>query len=207
MALSILRNGVPLDQLYGTKGASTAAATGCLQNGVDVNQYLLALADGKALGFNAGLSKNGTDFSAIFGIPTGNTPLPINGGTYNAVLTRNGSSGARCTITFTANASTWVLAPSGAAGTISPSGNFASGSIPSGATSVSYTWSNISGSVSPSNTPLTALTSSPSAIVQCTSAGTIGTSSGSATLTIVFYNSGGTAISTTTCNLGVSITN
>lgn len=82
MALSILRNGVPLDQLYGTKGASTAAATGCLQNGVDVNQYLLALADGKALGFNSGLSKNGTDFSAIFGTPNTNTPLGMNGKTY-----------------------------------------------------------------------------------------------------------------------------
>lgn len=205
MATGYQVNGTDLASIFGAKGTHTAAATGYKTNGTDLNAQLLALADGVAIGYGTGYKVNGTDLNAIFGAPP--TSLPINGGTYDATLTRNGASGARCTITFSANTSTWSLAPSGAAGTVSPSSNFDSGNIPSGAASASYTWSNISGNVSPSNTPQTALSSSPSGIVQCTSAGTIGTSSGSATLTIVFYNSGGTAISTTTCRLGVSIVN
>lgn len=198
-------NGTDLASIFGAKGTHTAAATGYKTNGTDLNAQLLALADGTAIGYPTGYKVNGADLNTIFGAPP--TSLPINGGTYDATLTRDGSSGAQCRITFTATTSTWVLAPSGAAGTLSPSGNFASGSVPSGATSVSYTWSNITGQASPSNVPQTALSSSPSCNIQVTVAGTIGTASGSATLTIVFYNSGGAAISTTTCNLGVAIVN
>ena len=198
-------NGTDLASIFGAKGTHTAAATGYKTNGTDLNAQLLALADGVAIGYATGYKVNGADLNTIFGAPP--TSLPINGGTYDAQLTRDGTSGAQCRITFSANTSTWVLAPSGAAGTLSPGGNFASGSIPSGATSMSCSWSNVTGLYTPINLPQTALSSNPSSFFQCTSAGTIGTASGSATLTIVFYNSGGTAISTTTCNLGVAIVN
>lgn len=215
MTLSIQRNGVPLDQLYGTKGSSTAGATGCLQNGTDVNQYLMALADGKPLGFNSGLTKNGTDFSSIFGIPQ--TSLPINGQTFSASATASepiGGGVKTCTANVSFSVSTssgWSITPSAHtnSGTTNVT-NPMSGSLPNGSVSVSYGWS---ASVSDTRTSVTngassstSISSSPSFVIasQSTSAQNEATISGS--LTIEFYNSSGSVISTTTVKVSADTT-
>lgn len=209
MALGIKRNGVPLDQLYGAKGASTAAATGCKQNGVDVNQYILALADGVALGFNAGIAKAGTDFSAIFGRPSGNTPLPINGNTYTHVYTIPSANTGFTTIGFRIVSGTtwqvWYADPTTAATVIT------SGSVPSGSSTVKFTWGTYSvlvgdtdagGSVTNGASSPTAISSNPS--TNYTTA-TVGSSSGSRSrsypFTIDFYNASSVDISTTNITL------
>lgn len=208
MALSIMRNGVPLDQLYGPKGASTAAATGCMQNGVDVNQYLLALADGKALGFNSGLSKNGTDFSAIFGIPTGNTPLPINGQAYVATDNNAGTTNS-AQLNFVTNNSAWSVNDlhGGAGG-----GNLvvASGSIPTGAVAVLMSWSQTSGSgntVSNGASAWTTLTGTN--VTLSSTASNVGhgaaATGGTISITIQYRNSASTVISITTTSFDVEV--
>lgn len=215
MALSILRNGVPLDQLYGPKGASTAAATGCMQNGVDVNQYLLALADGKALGFNSGISKNSTDFSAIFGVLA--TSLPVNG--YNLISTCTVGSlltSNTATLTFTANASTWTVSVNGTGGGASvvygtaPSGGPSTGSVPAGAATVQYSYtasgSSSGGTQSTTNgaSSATVLSSSPSIVFTESRAGGPSTPSGTTgnwSFTITFRNASGAVISTTNCQV------
>lgn len=209
MAIGIMRNGVPLDQLYAPKGTSTAAATGCMQNGVDVNQYILALADGHALGFNAGIAKNGTDFSSFFGVPNGNTPLPINGNTYTHVYTVPSASTGFATIGFRIVSGTtwqvWYADPTTSATVIT------SGTVPSGSSTVKFTWGTPSvlpgdtdagGSVTNGASTATAISGNPG--TNYTTA-TVGSSSGSRSrsypFTIDFYNASSVDISTTNITL------
>lgn len=209
MSLLIMRNGVPLDQLYGAKGASTAAATGCKQNGVDVNQYILALADGVALGFNAGITKNGTDFSAIFGRPSGNTPLPINGNSYTSGYNIPSASTGFATVGFRiVTGNTWQVWEANPT-----NGNIvvASGAVPSGATTVKFTFGTYSvlvgdtdagGTVTNGASSATAISSNPTC--NYTTA-TVGSSSGSRSRSypfqIDFYNASSVDISTTNITL------
>lgn len=197
MALGILRNGVPLDQLYGAKGASTAAATGLLQNGVDVNQYILALADGSPLGFNSGISKNGTDFSAIFGIPSGSSPLPINGNSYSAdsqirgsaSLTFNmNSDGTYSIVSFSAQ--TGTTTPS--SGTWLPSGQSVSSFSVLFSYNVNTASANSTGSNSVTNSAptQTALTTSQSVVVKSTAPLTGDNADQNVTVTMKLYKSG-----------------
>lgn len=209
MALAIMRNGVPLDQLYGSKGASTAAATGCMQNGVDVNQYILALADGHALGFNAGIAKNGADFSTFFGVPNGNTPLPINGNSYTSGYTIPSASNGFATIGFRiVTGNTWQVWEANPA-----NGNIvvSSGAVPSGATTVKFTFGTYSvlvgdidagGSTTNGASTPTAISSNPTCSY---TTATVGSSSGSRSrsypFTIDFYNASSVDISTTNITL------
>lgn len=208
MALNIMRNGTPLDVLYGTKGASTAAATGCMQNGVDVNQFLLALADGKALGFNSGIAKNSADFSTIFGVPTGNTPLPINGNTYTAASS-SGTGASSATLQFLLNSSGWQVNR-----TVSPNsgtGTLASGSIPTGAVNFQYVLtitSSTSGTSStngaPSSTPITG--TAVGTTVTATSTPSTVENQIIATVQINFFNSSGVNISQTNITFNANAT-
>jgi hypothetical protein len=140
-----MRNGVPLDQIYGAKGAHTAAATGCMQNGNDLCNLLLDIIDGNALGFNVGLAKNGTDFSSIFGAPV--TSLPIQGEQFNSVPTFAGGISTSF-LDFNCNNATW---------SVTGSYSNTSGSIPSGATQCEVTPTYQSGSTGTSITNQMAL--------------------------------------------------
>lgn len=202
MALSIMRNGVPLDQLFGAKGASTAAATGCMQNGTDVNQYILALADGKSLGFASGIAKNGSDFEAIFGIPNTNTPLPINGQTFTA-SSSSATGNSSASVTFGANNTSYEVVGTSTSGGSVPS---ASGSIPSGAVSMQISYSTVTstgaGSVINNASSTVTLTSSYTTIVVgSSSTPPSGDNERKIAVTINFYNSSSTLISTTNITL------
>lgn len=211
MALAITRNGTPLDVLYAPKGANKAADTGLKQNGVDVSNSILALADGQALGFNAGISKGGTDFSAIFGRPLGNTPLPINGNNYVEGYTVPAASTGYATIGFRiTGGNTWQVF---GASPSDPNHIWASGTVPAGAVNVKYTWGTpfVPGGGADANGGIvTNGASSPAAIsgnpqTYYTTA-TFGSSAGSRSrsypFTIDFYNGSGVDISTTNITLG-----
>lgn len=209
MALGIMRNGVPLDQLFAPKGATKAADTGLKQNGVDVSNSLLALADGQALGFASGVLENGSDFNTIFGRPNGNTPLPINGNSYTSGYTIPASNTGFATTGFRiVSGTTWqVWAANPTNGSIVQ----ASGTVPSGAVSVKFTFGTPSvlpgdtdagGSVTNGASTATSISSNPS--TNYTTA-TVGSSSGSRSrsypFTIDFYNASSVDISTTNITL------
>lgn len=209
MALAITRNGTPLDVLYAPKGASKAADTGLKQNGVDVSNSILALADGQALGFNAGISKGGTDFSSIFGRPLGNTPLPINGNSYTSGYNIPSASTGFATVGFRiVTGNTWQVWEANPT-----NGNIvvASGAVPSGATTVKFTFGTYSvlvgdidagGTVTNGASSATAISSNPTC--NYTTA-TVGSSSGSRSRSypfqIDFYNASSVDISTTNITL------
>lgn len=206
MALKLLWGGVPLDTLYGPKGAHTATLTGLQQNGTEVAQLLLALADGHALGFNIGCAKNGTDMSAFFGVTSGNTPLPIDGGNYTASA-HSGTTTSVASLVFTMNNTGWVLtrnqSPNGGGGTI------ASGPLPAGAVTAQFTLnvtsstsSTTSSNSAPTNTTISATTLTAS--VQATSAPSNPEHSITATLQINYLNSGGTNISQTNLTINAN---
>ena len=79
MSSNFFINGVLVENMYGAKASSTSAATNIKVNGGDLNQIVLALADGQA-GPTSNVESNGADLKTFFGIPI--TSLPINGGTY-----------------------------------------------------------------------------------------------------------------------------
>lgn len=137
-------------------------------------------------------------------------PLPIDGGTYTTTLTRDGSAGAQSAVIFAIVGSIWSLEPSGIAGTISPSGNFASGSLPSGSSTVEFTTSNHIGtavSITGTTGSYLAVSGNPSLKTFTTAAGTIGTSDGSIDVTVNFKDGSGIVISTTTYTAHMVIQN
>lgn len=197
MSTGFYIGGVLIENMYGAKGPSTAPETGIKVAGTDLNQLVLALADGQT-GPTSGVQSAGHDMKTFFGIPA--TSLPINGGTYTTTLTRDGSSGANAHVKFAISGSTWVLSSSGSGGTVDPGTNFASGSLPVGASTVEFTTASSTGTIQTLGTTGSAIavSSNPSLDNYITVAGTIGTGNGSIQVTIVFKNSGGSTISTTT---------
>ncbi len=181
-------NNADLLGIFGAKGASTAAATGYKTNNVDLNQQLLALADGVDIGFNTNYKVNNTDLRYIFGAPT--PALPINGGTYQGDLTLAGNI-YTSKLSFNVSTSGWSLVGQ----------TTESGSIPAGATQVSVAVTQTTGTTTLAITQIgkTALSAS-----VMTASMQAGRSSGSpstgdeATFVVTFYNASGTAISTTT---------
>lgn len=207
MTVGIKANGVDLATIFGAKGPTTAAATGIKSSGTDLSQLLLALSDGVAVAAT-GIKAHGVDLNTIFGAPSGT--LPINGGTYTTTLTRSGASGARASVKFViSGGSSWALASSGLAGTADPGTNFASGSLPAGSVNVMFTVANATGTAQVLGTTGSqiAVSTNPTLESYVASAGTIGTANGSNQVTVTFYNSGGTAISTTTYTASMVIQN
>ena len=209
MSTNFYINGQLIENIYASKGASTATATGILINGVDLNQSVLALADGHALGHNVGVAKNGTDMSAFFGLVNGNTPLPINGNTYTHGYNIPSASTGFATIGFRIVSGTtwqvWYADPTTGFTLIT------SGTVPAGSSTVKYTWGAYSvlpgdtdagGSVTNGASTATAISSNPS--TNYTTA-TVGSSSGSRSrsypFTIDFYNASSVDISTTNITL------
>lgn len=191
MTTGYLIDGVDLASIFAAKGATTAAATGYKTNGADLNTQLLALADGQALGRNVGMTVNGTDLSAIFGV-TGGT-LPINGQTFVALPTQAGGT-STANLYFNCNNSTW---------SVTGSNSNTSGSIPSGATKVGVTATYLSGSTNstvtnnlPAYTTLTSTTESLNIHLTSSQSNPI---NATYSVTIIFQNSAGSTISTTTC--------
>lgn len=202
MTTGIMVNGADLANVFGSKGSSTAAATGIKSNGTDLNQLLLALADGKSIGYNTGIKVNGTDLSSIFGIANSNTPLPINGQTFLA-SSSSGTSNSSASCSFQANNATWQVSGTSSSGGSVPS---ASGSIPTGAVSmqISYTITDSAGAGSVTNQAgsQTTLTSSFIGIgVNTSSTPPSGDNHRFVAVTINFYNSSNANISTTSITL------
>ena len=151
---------------------------------------------------------SGADIGSIFAAPS--SSLPINGGTYTTTLTRDGTSGARASVKFViSGGNAWALQSTGLAGQADPGIIFASGSLPVGSVNVEFTTANPTGTAQTQGTTGTqiAVSSNPTLEAYVASAGTIGTANGSIQVTVVFYNSGGTAISTTTYTADMVIQN
>lgn len=195
---------------FGAKGSSTAAATGYkLPNGADINTVLLARADGVDIGFNTGFTVAGSDLRNFFGAPSGNTPLPINGQTFSHAYNIPSGNSGTSTIGFRiVSGTTWQVYwadPTSSATVLS------SGSIPSGATSVKFTWGTYTlppgdadgnGATTNGAASATAVSSNPSATYQTASWGSSSGSRGrSYPFQIDFYNSSSVDISTTVITL------
>lgn len=201
----VLRNGVDIGSYFGAKGASTASSTGIESAGADLNQILLARADGIDIGFNIGILSNGNDLRNIFGAPTGNTPLPINGNTYTHGYTIPSATNGFSTIGFRIVSGitwqVWYADPTTSATVIT------SGSVPAGSSTVKFTWGTYSilpgdtdsgGTVTNGASSPTSVGSNPSTNYTTS---TVGSSSGSRSrsypFTIDFYNASSVDISTT----------
>src|ERR1700761_3263397 len=104
--------GTDIGNIYGAKGATKVADCGFRYQGTDLSNILLAIGDGKALGFNTNYQQGGSDLSSKFGIPTGNTPLPINGQTFSASA-NSGTASCSASMTFAVNNSSWTMSGSG----------------------------------------------------------------------------------------------
>lgn len=205
MGTGILRNGVDLLGVFGAKGASTAAATKILSNGTDLNQLLLARADGVDIGYNTGIYANGNDLRNIFGLPAGNTPLPINGNTYNAVASiPTGSTGSAAVGFRITTGNTWAVFTSvpGDTNHIRDSG-----AVPSGAVNIQVTFGTYTipsgdadglGTVTNPAASQVAVSSNPSCFYTTNTFGSAAGSHGrSYPVRIDFFNSSGVNISTT----------
>lgn len=198
-------NGVDIGLIFGAKGASTAGATGIKVNGTDLNALLLAHADGNDIGYNTGIMVNGTDMRNIFASPQ--TSLPINGKRYSCTGLYAAASSGSVNFFFGLSSTTaWQVQVSyaGASSGTPAAGILDSGAVPSGATTVQYTmtWQNASGdtgSYTATNgaSSATALAANVNASLNMPANGTVNHQT-TYTFTVVFRNSGGTAISTTT---------
>jgi len=202
-------NGIDIGSYFGAKGASTAASTGLISGGQDLNALLLARADGVDIGFNTGILAGGTDLRSIFGAPAGNTPLPINGNTYQHAYTIPAGNSGSSTIGFRiVSGTTWQVYWADPTSTATV---LASGTVPGGATTVKYTWGSYSipfgdadsgGATTNGAASATAISGNPSATYQTAGWGSSSGSRGrSYPFTIDFYNSSSVDISTTNITL------
>ena len=211
MATNIQVNNMDLLGIFGAKGTHTAAATGIESNSTDLNQLLLALADGTQLSGPIGVAATATntDLYLIFGAPA--TSLPINGGAYNAAVS-GGTVADNIGLQFNLpTSSTWNLTVIGNTGTGTPSPSigtsYASGSVPSGAVSVQYalTYQAATGDTGPSSVvnDASSFTTLAANVLCSISLGGHSTGGQQSTYVLVveFKNSGGTVISTSTCTL------
>lgn len=194
---------IPITSIYGAPSGTLAAATGIQVAGMDLNTACLRLADGSPLGRNIGMAKAAVDMSAIFAIPTGNTPLPINGRTFAASAT-SGTVSCSSSVVFSANTSTYTISGTSSSGGATPS---ASGPMPSGAAAIQYTvvsstTSGVNNFVNNASSKTT-LPSSGGVFCGPQASGTPSTVEGqnSSVVRIDIYNAAGTIISTTTVTL------
>lgn len=206
MSTGFYINGVLIETMYGPKGASTAAVTGIQINGVDLNQLVLALADGQT-GPTSNVKSNGADLKTFFGIPL--TSLPINGQTFaHSYSIPAGGTGFTSIGFDITGGNTWQVYagdPSTARTVLS------SGSIPAGAVSVMYAFGTYTipaneidagGSTTNNAASATAVSSNPSAYyTTATWGGASGSRGRSYPFTITFYNSSNSVISTTNITL------
>lgn len=110
MTTGIKVNSVDLATIFGAKGAHTAAATGIESAGTDLNQILLALADGVAVGAT-GIKSNGADLNTFFGAPSSAGPVKNPGyGNMEGIASQSHGSGnatAQVSVIIEGNG-TWV---------------------------------------------------------------------------------------------------
>lgn len=191
MTTGLLVNGVDVASIFAAKGPHTANATGWKSNGTDLNATLLALADGNEIGYNTGAESNGADFRTIFGVSPGS--LPIQGQTFTSDPTFAGGV-STAILDFVTNNSGW---------SVSGSYSDTSGSVPSGATKCQVTVTYVSGNTGTSITnplsSMTALTSTNETVQFHLSSAQSSPINATYTITIVYQNSAGSTISTTTC--------
>lgn len=200
-------NNIDIGTLFGPKGASTAATTGYEVNSVDICQLLLALEDGVDIGIDTGYKVNNVDLRHILGAPSGSSPLPING-QFFAASAQSGTGGSSASIAFTTNASGWQVIRN-----VSPnsgSGVVTSGTIPSGATSVSFVLviNNQTVSTGSTNTAPTQTSLSSNQTVAVNASGSPSSPERviDATATLKYYNASSAVISTTVISLEASAT-
>lgn len=209
-----LINGQDIATWFGPKGASTAAATGFKVNGTDLNQLLMARADGVDIGFNTGLGVNGTDLRNYFGAPAGNTPLPINGKAYHVtgIFAAAGAGSVTFQFQLVSGGGTWVTncARVGTTGGTPPQGTIDTGANPSGAAYVRFTPTYLAsgGDTGPASSVNNSAPSMTAISNGLTLGINLGGSGGAPTQStynfkVEYMNSGGTVISTSnfTCQL------
>jgi hypothetical protein len=187
---------------------TSPAATGLLNDsGVDIASNIFApILYGTAAAATGLLTEQSgnADISTLFAAHgTATYGLPINGNSYTATVHNTGTTNS-AQLSFITNNSAWSVNDFYGGGTI------ASGSIPTGAVSVMYSYTVTSGtptSISNPATSLTALTASNLSFIDSTSnTGSGAPGKGSViALTIKYANSGGAVISTTTINFDVSV--
>lgn len=211
MATGILLRGVDLLGIFSAKGAGTAATTGITSGAghQDLNLLLLAKSDGVDIGYDTGITAHGTDLRNIFGVTSSSTPLPINGQTFSHAYSIPSATSGTSTIGFRiVSGTTWQVYyadPTTVATVV------ASGSVPSGSSTVKYTWGSFTipvgnsdglGGTTNGAASATAISSNPSATYQTASWGSSSGSRGrSYPFQIDFYNASSVDISTTNITL------
>lgn len=192
--------------VQGTKPAATGYRT---SDGVDLNQRFAPLVYGTAAAATGFRLSSGADVNTLWAAKgTASYALPIDGTLYSQGVNIPSAGSGNATLTFAISGSGWLVTGSGAGGTLTPAaGTRASGALPSGASTVQYTPTITAGSggtVTNGASAATAVSGNPS--IQVTQAGT-GTGSGNdvtRSVLIVFRNSGGAVISSTTIYFEVS---
>jgi hypothetical protein len=191
MSTGIYINGVLVENIYGTKGAHTASPTGIQSNGTDLNAFLLDIVDGQALGRNVEVEANGTDLSAIFGVTPG--ALPIQGETFISTPTFAGGI-STAILEFITNNATW---------SVTGSYSNTSGSVPSGAAkcqvTVTYVTGNTGTAITNPLASMTTLTGTNDLVELHLTAPQSSPITATYSIMIVYENSAGSTISTTTC--------
>jgi hypothetical protein len=209
MTSPIQKNTTPLSSIFDpyVAGTTQAAATGILENGVEIATKYAKLSYGSsaaATGITTGSGASLKDLSQIFAaLGTAHYPLGFNGGVYDTSANR-GSAGVSLTMksdgtwsisagTGTPTSGTWLPAGDSVSSytVMFAMSGFSSGAVPGGGTA-SY----INGA--PTQSALTT-----NRTCSCTaSATTVNTSaSNGGTVTVYLYKSG-TLVSTSSCTFG-----
>jgi hypothetical protein len=198
-------SGVDFDNVFDpyVQGTKPGAAGYRTSDGVDLNQRFAPLVYGAAAAVTGFRLSSGADVNTLWAAKgTASYALPIDGTLYSQGVNIPSVSSGNATLTFAISGSGWLVTGSGAGGTLTPAaGTRAPGALPSGASTVQYTPTVTSGSggtVTNGAAAVMAVSGNPSIAV--THAGT-GTGSGNnvtRSVLIVFRNSGGAVISSTT---------
>lgn len=210
MTSGIKSKGVDLDSIFSPylAGTTKARATGIMKNGTDLNNLYANIIYGSAVAAT-GIKSEGADLNTLF-CTGANYALPINGQTYTSTVQVTGSP-ASATIGFAiVSGASWSVNASNSRGVPGPQ-VLASGSIPTGATTVKFTWGTYTvgashgdagGSTTNGAASATSISSNPIATyTTLANASNSGSRDRQYPFTVDFYNSGGTNISHSVCTL------
>jgi hypothetical protein len=204
----IKSNGVDLDSIFALYASGThPAATGIKVAGTDIATRYQPLPGTAASA--TGILTGGADLNTLFST-TASTPLPINGQTYTSnVSIVSGTASATINFAITSG-SNWAINASNTRGVPAPA-VLASGTIPSGAVTVKFTWGTYTvgaghvdagGSTTNGAASATAVSSNPAAVyTTALNASNSGSRDRQYPFTVDFYNSGGANISHSVCTL------
>jgi hypothetical protein len=204
--------GVDLDSIFDlyVAGTTKARASGEFVASSDLSNRYANIIYGSAAAAT-GIASQGADLNTLYAAKgTANYALPINGQTYTSnVSIVSGTASATINFAITSG-SNWAINASNTRG-VPASAVLASGTIPSGAVTVKFTWGTYTvgaghvdagGSTTNGAASATAVSSNPAAVyTTALNASNSGSRDRQYPFTVDFYNSGGANISHSVCTL------